>query len=71
MQGGIPPIPNSFYLDVVDAVKRRTPSMHVHAFSPMEILNGATKLDVSFAEFLSEARLGLDDPGHGGRDPRR
>ena len=62
MQGGIhPDLPGSFYLDVVDAVKRRTPSMHVHAFSPMEILNGATKLDVSFAEFLSEARAhGLD-----------
>jgi FO synthase len=62
MQGGIhPDLPGSFYFDVVDAVKRRTPSMHVHAFSPMEILNGATKLDVSFAEFLSEAKAhGLD-----------
>ena len=62
MQGGIhPDLPGSFYFDVVDAVKRRTPSMHVHAFSPMEILNGATKLDASFAEFLSEAKAhGLD-----------
>ena len=56
MQGGIHPDFGSFYLDVVDAVKRRTPSMHVHAFSPMEILNGATKLDVSFAEFLSKLK---------------
>ena len=30
--------------------------MHVHAFSPMEILNGATKLGVSFEEFLAEAK---------------
>ena len=62
MQGGIhPDLPGSFYFDVVDAVKRRTPGMHVHAFSPMEILNGATKLDVSFAEFLAEAKAhGLD-----------
>ncbi len=62
MQGGIhPDLPGSFYFDVVDAVKRRTPAMHVHAFSPMEILNGATKLDVSFAEFLAEAKAhGLD-----------
>ena len=57
MQGGIhPDLPGSFYFDVVDAVKRRTPRMHVHAFSPMEILNGATKLGVSFEEFLQEAK---------------
>jgi FO synthase len=57
MQGGIhPDLPGSFYFDVVDAVKRRTPDMHVHAFSPMEILNGATKLGVSFEEFLAEAK---------------
>ena len=57
MQGGIhPDLPGSFYFDVVDAVKRRTPEMHVHAFSPMEILNGATKLGVSFEEFLAEAK---------------
>jgi FO synthase len=57
MQGGIhPDLPGSFYFDVVDAVKARTPEMHVHAFSPMEILNGASKLGVSFEEFLTEAR---------------
>ena len=57
MQGGIhPDLPGSFYFDVIDAVKRRTPEMHLHAFSPMEILNGATKLGVSFGEFLAEAK---------------
>jgi FO synthase len=57
MQGGIhPDLPGSFYLDVIDAVKAVTPDMHVHAFSPMEILNGATKLGVSFEEFLTEAK---------------
>jgi FO synthase len=57
MQGGIhPELPGSFYGDLLDAVKARTPDMHVHAFSPMEILNGATKLGCSFAELLSELR---------------
>ncbi|MET0800244.1 MAG: bifunctional FO biosynthesis protein CofGH [Actinomycetota bacterium] len=57
MQGGIhPDLPGSFYFDVIDAVLRRTPEMHVHAFSPMEVLNGATKLGVSFEEFLAEAK---------------
>jgi FO synthase len=62
MQGGIhPDLPGSFYFDLVRAVKERVPGMHVHAFSPMEIVNGATKLGVSFEEFLAEAkRSGLD-----------
>src|SRR5262249_14144963 len=55
MQGGIhPDLPGSFYLDLLDAVKARVPDIHIHAFSPMEVLNGATKMDVSFREFLAE-----------------
>ena len=74
MQGGIhPDLPGTFYLDLLRAVKDRVPGMHVHAFSPMEILNGATKLGVSFAEFLTEAKAaGLGhDPRHRGGDPGR
>ena len=57
MQGGIhPDLPGSFYLDLLDAVKARVPGIHVHAFSPMEILNGATKMGVSFREFLSACK---------------
>ena len=57
MQGGInPDLPGSFYLDLLDAVKARVPGIHIHAFSPMEVLNGATRLGISFREFLSEAR---------------
>ena len=53
MQGGIhPDLPGSFYLDLLDAVKDRVPGMHVHAFSPMEVLTGATKMGVSYREFL-------------------
>jgi FO synthase len=57
MQGGIhPDLPGSFYFDLLAAVKSRLPEMHIHAFSPMEVLNGATKLGVSFREFLQECR---------------
>jgi FO synthase len=57
MQGGIhPDLPGTFYFDLLDTVKARVPQMHVHAFSPMEILNGSTKLGVSFREFLTEAK---------------
>ena len=62
MQGGIhPDLPGTFYFDLLDSVKTRVPRIHVHAFSPMEVMNGATRLGVSFREFLSEARAhGLD-----------
>jgi FO synthase len=57
MQGGIhPDLPGTFYLDLLDAVKARVPGIHVHAFSPMEILNGATRMGASFAEFLTACR---------------
>jgi FO synthase len=62
MQGGIhPDLPGTFYFDLLDAVRTRVPDIHIHAFSPMEILNGASKLGVSFREFLQEClRHGLD-----------
>ena len=57
MQGGIhPDLPGAFYLDLLRAVKDAAPDIHIHAFSPMEVLNGATKLGISFREFLSECR---------------
>jgi FO synthase len=61
IQGGIhPDLPGDFYFRLLDAVKERVPQMHVHAYSPMEILNGATRLGISFREFLEEcARRGL------------
>jgi FO synthase len=57
MQGGLhPDLPGGFYFDLVSAVKARVPEIHVHAFSPMEVLNGATRLGISFREFLEECR---------------
>nr|WP_318276508.1 bifunctional FO biosynthesis protein CofGH [Mycobacterium eburneum] len=62
MQGGIDPeLPVGGYADLVRAVKARVPSMHVHAFSPMEITNGATKSGLSIREWLTGLReAGLD-----------
>ncbi|MBP2474724.1 FO synthase [Crossiella equi] len=62
MQGGIDPeIPVTGYADLVRAIKARVPGMHVHAFSPMEIVSGATKAGVSVKEWLTELRdAGLD-----------
>lgn len=62
MQGGIDPeLPGTAYFDLAAAVKQRVPDMHVHAFSPMEIVNGATRTGLSFEDFLIKAReSGLD-----------
>ena len=57
MQGGIDPqLPGTAYFDLVVAVKQRVPDMHVHAFSPMEIVNGATRTGLSVEDFLIKAR---------------
>lgn len=66
MQGGIDPdLPVTGYADLVRAVKARVPSMHVHAFSPMEISNGAARSGANVREWLTELReAGLDSiPG--------
>ncbi|MDX2701952.1 bifunctional FO biosynthesis protein CofGH [Streptomyces sp. PA03-6a] len=66
MQGGIhPDLPGTAYFDIAHAVKERVPGMHVHAFSPMEVVNGATRTGLSLREWLTAAKeAGLDSvPG--------
>ncbi|MEV3990446.1 bifunctional FO biosynthesis protein CofGH [Streptomyces sp. NPDC049837] len=66
MQGGIhPDLPGTAYFDIARAVKDRVPGMHVHAFSPMEVVNGATRTGMSIREWLTAAKeAGLDSiPG--------
>src|SRR4029077_20965690 len=62
IQGGIhPDLPGTAYFDLAREVKRRSPDMHLHAFSPMEVTNGATKSGLSVREWLAEAKAaGLD-----------
>ncbi|MCF6474985.1 7,8-didemethyl-8-hydroxy-5-deazariboflavin synthase [Nonomuraea sp. MG754425] len=66
MQGGIhPDLPGTAYFDIARAVKARTPGMHVHAFSPMEVINGASRLNLSVRDWLEAAKeAGVDSlPG--------
>jgi FO synthase len=62
MQGGIhPDLPGTAYFDLARTVKQRQPDIHLHAFSPMEIVNGAARTGLSFRDFLLEAKAaGLD-----------
>ena len=61
MQGGIhPAYTGATYLEICRAVKAVVPAMHVHAFSPLEVWQGARTLGVSLEEFLAELkRAGL------------
>ena len=53
MQGGIhPDYTGETYVSIVRAVKEAAPDMHVHAFSPLEIQQGAQTLGVSVVTFL-------------------
>jgi FO synthase len=66
MQGGIhPDLPGTAYFDLAREIKRRVPDIHLHAYSPMEVLNGAARTGLSFREFLVAAReAGVDSiPG--------
>ena len=57
VQGGIDPqLPTSFYGDLVRAVHEAVPGMHVHAFSPMEVVSAAAKAGVSIREWLTELK---------------
>jgi FO synthase len=66
MQGGIhPDLPGTAYFDLAAEVKRRCPEIHVHAFSPMEVSNGAARTGLPVREWLVRAReAGVDSlPG--------
>ncbi|GLY76926.1 bifunctional FO biosynthesis protein CofGH [Actinoallomurus iriomotensis] len=66
MQGGIhPDLPGTAYFDLAREVKKRAPEIHMHAFSPMEVVNGASRTNLSIRDWLTEARAaGVDSlPG--------
>ncbi len=57
MQGGIhPDYTGATYLEICRAVKEAVPSMHVHAFSPLEVWQGAATLGLPVATFLRQLR---------------
>jgi FO synthase len=61
LQGGIhPAFTGDYYADVVAAIKRTVPGMHVHAFSALEVWQGAATLGLSLEDYLARLRdLGL------------
>ncbi len=62
IQGGLPRnLPPFYYRDILRAVKKATPRMHIHAFSPMEIIYGVELTGMPLRDYLMMLREnGLD-----------
>ena len=62
IQAGLPPkMDGMLYIDICGAIKKALPDIHIHAFSPEEILYGARSLGVPIPEYmkmLKEAGVG-------------
>lgn len=62
IQAGLPPkMDGKLYIDICRAIKKALPDIHIHAFSPEEILYGARSLGVPIPEYmkmLKEAGVG-------------
>jgi 7,8-didemethyl-8-hydroxy-5-deazariboflavin synthase CofH subunit len=57
IQGGLPHgLPPFYYRDILRAVKRAVPGMHIHAFSPMEIVYGVELTGMPLAGYLAMLR---------------
>ncbi len=55
MQGGIhPDYTGNTYLDILRTVKSAVPDIHIHAFSPLEVWQGAQTLGVDFADYFGQ-----------------
>jgi len=61
LQGGIhPAFTGDYYADVVRSIREAVPAIHVHAFSALEVWQGAATLDLSLEQYLGHLRdLGL------------
>jgi FO synthase len=62
LQGGIhPEYTGQTYIDICHSIKQVVPEMHIHAFSPLEVWQGAHTLGMDIGEYLGklkEAGLG-------------
>jgi FO synthase len=57
LQGGIHPgFTGDFYVDVCRAIKQRLPDLHVHAYSALEVWQGAATLEVPLRDYLERLR---------------
>lgn len=57
LQGGIhPEYTGQTYIDICQSIKQVNPDMHIHAFSPLEVWQGAKTLGIPVSEFLGQLK---------------
>ena len=57
IQAGLPPkLDGRHYIDLTRAIKRALPEIHIHAFSPEEVLYGSVRSGLPIREYLTELR---------------
>jgi FO synthase len=57
VQGGLPPdLDGTYYFQVLDAIKRRVPEIHIHAYSPMEVVYGVERTGMKLRDYLTKLR---------------
>ena len=57
IQAGLPPkLDGRFYIDPTRAIKAALPDMHIHAFSPEEVLYGSVRSGLPIKEYLAELK---------------
>src|SRR2546425_2469166 len=57
IQAGLPPkLDGRYYIDLCQAIATALPALHIHAFSPEEVLYGVTRSGLSIAEYLTELK---------------
>jgi FO synthase len=57
LQGGIhPEYTGQTYIDICHSIKQVVPEMHIHAFSPLEVWQGAHTLGIGISEFLGQLK---------------
>ncbi|WP_114954854.1 5-amino-6-(D-ribitylamino)uracil--L-tyrosine 4-hydroxyphenyl transferase CofH [Sphingosinicella terrae] len=57
LQGGIHPrFDGRTYLDICRAVRRAAPRLHIHAFSPLEVMTGARSLGLPTRDFMARLK---------------
>jgi len=57
IQAGLPPkLDGRYYIDLTRAIKRALPDVHIHAFSPEEVLYGSVRSGLAIGDYLTELR---------------
>src|SRR5262245_42650660 len=57
IQAGLPPkLDGRYYIDLTRAIATELPSLHIHAFSPEEVLYGSVRSGLPIRDYLAELR---------------